>query len=296
MIIDTRTQILPSDEPEFDVCSPTHAAHAHAMGCISVSIVHGWRSDRLGVDTPPESIATFVEQDPSRRVGFAGVDPLADSAGEDLERARELGLPGVTLCPADQGCRPTHDSCLAVLEHCAGFGVPVLAANPWLHDRRSAVEFARPTLWDEALRSLPALTLVLGDLGAGWIDEALLLAARHERVYVELSGVIGRSWPLYQTLQAAIERRVAHKLLFGSGFPRQTPEAAIERLYSVNTLRQGAGLPAVPRECLRAIVERDALACLGIDHLGAGRRTPAQPVVHITAETDAALVARRING
>ena len=35
-------------------------------------------------------------------------------------------------------------------------------------------------------------------------------------------------------------------------------------IYSINTFTQGTPLPSIPREQLRSIVERDALACLGI--------------------------------
>jgi len=291
MIVDVRTMLLPSDEPEADAFSPTPESFARAAGCVDVAVVHGWRSERLRIDTPPESIASFTGQDPTRRVGFTGIDPLADTAEEDLARAADLGLAGVTLCPADAGYRPTHDSAMNILERCAARGTPVLAANPWLTDRRSVAEFARPILWDEPLRTIPRLTVILGDAGAGWFEECLLLAARHARVYIELSGLVTRPWSLYQSLQAAVERRLSHKLLFGSGFPRESPAAAIERLYSINSVRQGSTLPAVPREILRSIVERDTLAELGIDVLTGARTrsTGDAPIVHVHADTDSRL-------
>jgi len=288
MIVDVRTMLLPSDEPEADAYSPTAESFDRATECVDVAVVHGWRSERLRIDTPPESIASFVGADPSHRVGFAGIDPLAESALEDLHRVAELGLPGVTLCPADAGFRPTHDAAMMVLERCAEAGTPVLAANPWLSDRRSAVEFARPLLWDEPLRAIPRLTLILGDAGAGWFDECLLLAARHHGVQIEISGLVTQPWSLYLALQRAIERRLTEKLLFGSGFPRESPAVAIERLYTVNAVRQGSTMPSAPREILRSIVERDALGCLGIDHLTGARRqaAPPAPIVHVHADTD----------
>jgi len=54
------------------------------------------------------------------------------------------------------------------------------------------------------------------------------------------------------------------RLLFGSGFPLSTPQQAIESLYSVNVSVKGTPLPSVSRSLVRQIVERDALACLGI--------------------------------
>lgn len=298
MIVDVRTQLHPTIEPEADAFCSSPGAHAEAMSCVDVAIVHGWRSERLGIDLPSETIASFVNADPVHRVGFAGIDPLADSALDELCHARELGLSGVTISPADQGCRPTNDRCLEVLQWCATHRIPVFAANPWLTDRRSVLEFARPSLWDEVIRDLPTLTLVLGDLGAAWTDEALLMVSRHERVFAELSAVAPHVWSLYSTLQMALERRVTHKLLFGSGFPRESPETVIERIYSINSIRQGSSFPSAPREFLRSIIERDALQCLGIDHLSAKRRTPEPPVVHVSADESglvATMTPRRVH-
>jgi len=105
------------------------------------------------------------------------------------------------------------------------------------------------------------------------------------------SGVAPNVWSLYNALQMALERRVTHKLLFGSGFPREAPETVIERIYSINSIRQGSSLPTAPREFLRSIIERDALRCLGIDHLSAPRRAPEAPIVHVSADSDSGLVS-----
>ena len=98
----------------------------------------------------------------------------------------------------------------------------------------SVLEFARPSLLDEACRTILGLTLVLGDLGAAHLDESFLMLAKHERVFAEISGVVRRPWSLYTTLLSAFERGVAHKLLFASGYPDEAPQRAIERIYSVN--------------------------------------------------------------
>ena len=45
-----------------------------------------------------------------------------------------------------------------------------------------------------------------------------------------------------------------------------TPQQAIESLYSVNVSIKGTPLPPIPRARVKEIVERDALACLGIDY------------------------------
>ena len=63
----------------------------------------------------------------------------------------------------------------------------------------------------------------------------------------------------------AYEYGVMEKLLFGSDFPHRSPAECIEALYSLNQISAGTNLTAIPRQKLRGIVERDALALLGIE-------------------------------
>ena len=71
-------------------------------------------------------------------------------------------------------------------------------------------------------------------------------------------------WEAYQALLGAYQFGVMDKLLFGSGFPSATASQCIEELYSINHMVHGTNLPAIPREQLRGIVERDTLTLLGI--------------------------------
>lgn len=263
MIVDMRTSLHRSIRtPEGDG-APTGDIDQD-LGCIDIAVVVGETTPPPGVTDPAGDLAACVARAPGRRVGMVGLNPLRPDAGEVLDRALELGLHGVSISPADQGYRPTHDDCLALLERCAAARLPVLAANPRLHSAESVLEFARPVLLDEVMRQMPGLTLIYGDLGHGWVDETLTLVAKHERCYAEISGVVRRPWSLYGTLMSAFERGLLRKLLFGSGYPDETPERAIERIYTINTVRAGSSLPTIPREALRGLVERDALSCLGI--------------------------------
>jgi predicted TIM-barrel fold metal-dependent hydrolase len=128
----------------------------------------------------------------------------------------------------------------------------------------AVAEFARPYLFDEAMRNYPALTVVFGSMGWPFISETVALLAKQPRAYAEISGLIRHPWDLYQALVQAHQAGVSQKLLFGSGYPFTTAATAIERIYRLNETTSGTHLPAVPRETLRAIVERDALAELGI--------------------------------
>ena len=276
MIVDMRTSLhrsIARVEPEAGATGDLE----RDLSCIDIAVIAGETQPPPGVVDPIADLAACVAQDPERRIAFAGVNPLAPEALEALDRVREFGLHGVTISPADQGYRPTHDDCLALLERCLDARLPVLVANPRLHLPESVLEFARPVLLDEVMRQLPGLTMIVGDVGHGWLDETLTLVGKHERCYVEISGVVRRPLSLYGTLMSAFERGMLRKMLFGSGYPDETPERAIERIYTINTVRAGSSLPTIPRESLRGLVERDALACLGISKRRVSGTLPATP-------------------
>jgi predicted TIM-barrel fold metal-dependent hydrolase len=200
------------------------AGEAILPECVDVAVVVGYRADRLGIHEPAERVAALCRTRPDRLIGFAGVDPLSNDLDESLAALKDLGLRGVAVAPADQGCRPTHDRFLHVLAWCGARTVPVLVSNPGLASPQSVLEFARPSLLDEALREMPTLTVILGDVGAAFADEALALATKHESVFIELSSVAGRSMALARLVCDAHERGLAHKLLFASGAPAATAE------------------------------------------------------------------------
>jgi hypothetical protein len=153
---------------------------------------------------------------------------------------------------------------MLVYERCAELALPLFVTVEEPLTAATVLEFARPGAWDEVARALPSMPIVIGQIGHPWIDEALLLVGKHERVFADISGVAARPWQLYNALLSASSMGVMDKLLFGSGFPNESPASAIESLYSVNAYSHGTQLPSIPRSALRAIVEKDSLACLVI--------------------------------
>ena len=269
MIVDACTRIWQGAEPwaaQSGLGSASSDSHAAAMTGVGASFVLGYRSDRLGVHVPAERVAAWVHQAPDNRFGFAGIDPLSPTALEDLETALGQGLVGVTISPADSGCRPTDERCRAVLEWCADRRVPVIISNPGLLTAQSALEFANPAMFDEALRELPSLRVIFGDMGRAYREETMAVIAKHPQAYAEISSVVRGPSALYHTLVAAHERGVLGKLVFGSGFPAETPQRAIERVFSVNGFSPtSGGWSTIPREQLRAMVERDTVVLLGLE-------------------------------
>lgn len=278
MIVDACTRVWQGAEAWAIQTGVTPAGSAElsaAMDGVDAAFVLGYRCDRMGAHVPAERVAAWVEQAPERRIGFAGIDPTGAGVIDDLEAARGLGLLGVTMAPADCDCRPTDHRCEIVLEWCARAQVPVVISNPGLLTPWSVLEFGRPALFDDALRALPDLRIVFGDIGRAYADEAIAMIAKHAHAYLELSTVARRSGAMYHTLSSAHELGVLPKVLFGSGFPAERPQKALSRLFGLSGFATDPSpWSAIPRESLRAMVERDILPLLGLESwppLGAGR-------------------------
>ena len=204
---------------------------------------------------------------------------------DEIEAAVGMGLLGVTVSPAIQGFHPAHSNAMRTYERCAELALPLFVTVHEPLTAAAVLEFARPGAWDEVARSYPSLPIVIGQIGHPWIDEALLLVGKHERVYADISGVAARPWQLYNALLSASSMGVMDKLLFGSGFPNHSPASAIESMYSVNAFSHGTQLPTIARSSLRAIVEKDSLACLGIN-----TEVPASPTAREPDEVDTPVV------
>lgn len=281
MITDFLTRLWPDGDPFAGrpACSPAdqHRRDTDAHDEAGSVVVAAFRSERMGLHVPVDALARRIGEDPARLVGFGAIDPLAASLDADLARLAELHIAGIVISPADQGCRPTHHRCRYVLEWAAARGVPVLVSNPGLLDPRSIMEFARPSLFDEACRELPALRLILGDLGHAWRDEALLMCARHERVFAEISTVVTRPAALAAMLTEAHEIGVSRKIFFASGSPACCARRAAEAIYALAGFgREGSPRCCAPRSVLREIIERDSLASVGIERPARARGTTNQ--------------------
>lgn len=239
--------------------------HQQAMEPVTAAVLLGFESKLLGGSIPHEQVAGYVQRDPDKLIGFAGIDPKADTDPiASLDNALLLGLAGVTCNPAAAGFHPTDTRAMMLFEACQDHQVPVLIECGAVMAREARMEFARPSHFDEVIREFPELKLVLGTFGDPWVDEGVALLAKHPNIYADISGFTARPWQLFNALLTAHQMGTIDQVLFGSNFPFVSPEQAIKTIYSVNTLTQGTQLPSVPREQLRSIVERDTIQVLGL--------------------------------
>jgi len=264
--------------PQADFPDPARAGiarHLAAAEPVDATIVLGFKSHYLGAEIPNAQVAAYVRDYPGRLIGFAGIDPSnPKEAIADLHHARtELAMAGLAVAPAAQDFHPSNSQAMRVYAEAADCGMPILFHAGVHVTAATKLEYAQPVLLDEVAREFPSLKIVIAHLGHPWVNETLVLLAKHGNVFAEISGLLRQPWEAYQALLSAYQCGIANKILFGSGFPHTAASHCIEALYSINHLCQGTNLPPIPREHLRGIVERNALALLGIR--GTGAEPPA---------------------
>ena len=295
MIVDCHTHIWDAAQPGKDIEAAFRQALLRSTGGrdarfagasihqllaaakpVDKTFVLAFKSRYLDVEIPNAAVAACVREYPDKLIGFAGIDPtVVREAVAEMQKARdEMGLRGVTVSPAAQNFHPADTGAMQVFAEAARLKLPVLVQQGVSVAMAAKMEFARPHLLDEVAREFPTLKIIVAHLGYPWIDECVVLLAKHPNVFADISALLSRPWQAYQALVTAHECGVMDKLLFGSDFPRMSATTCIEALYSINQVVQGTALPTVPRQQLQAIVERDALPLLGLGPAAPPARPP----------------------
>jgi predicted TIM-barrel fold metal-dependent hydrolase len=246
---------------------------AQREGGVDVSLVFNIATRTVGgagvvVDLAQvnDSTAEFVAADPGRRIGFCSVDPADRNAMAELERsAGELGLRGIKLGPNYQGFEPLGEPARRVYGWAQARGLPILFHQGTSPIRTAPLRYAHPLVMDEIAIAFPDLRVVMAHLGHPWQADTIAVIRKHPHVYADISAGFYRPWSFYHAMRLATEWDVLSKLLFGSDFPVATPRETIDGARRVNDAVGSSGLPPVPLDAVEAIIERDALALLGLE-------------------------------
>jgi len=230
-------------------------------------VVFGLKARRTGYWVPDEYVAEFVAQAPGKLIGFAGCDPTQPGHLTELRHAIEgLGMRGVKMGPIYAGFDPRDPLCDPVYTYCQEQGIPILFHSGTTFNHNAPLGFSRPWLFDEVAIRYPGLRMVLAHAGHPFSEECLVVIRKHPHVYADVSALYYRPWQFYNTLIAAQEYNVTHKLLFGTDYPFARAQESIDGLRDINTITGSSGLPMVTGDIIEGILQRDALALLGIQN------------------------------
>lgn len=212
-----------------------------------------------------QELTDYVRNRPTA-YGFAVIHPAEDAVSQKALKAMTLdqGLCGLVLYCAEDGFHPAHSRAMRVYEAAQQLGLVVYFHNCPPYSPVAVLDYGQPWLIDEVARTFDRLKIIIGRMGAPFLEQTNSLLVKHENVYADLSIHPQRVWQVYNLVMTAYEAGVMDKLLFGSGFPFADPGVCIETLLGFNKLLADTHLPQVPREKLRSVVERDALTLLGL--------------------------------
>ncbi len=239
-------------------------AEAHQAGVAAVAdkfVVLTLRWNQLGIHVPNEFVADYVARFPGRAVGFACVDPHDDDAPEELERAViELGLRGLKISPVYAGYDPWSKEAWRLYEVANRLAIPLLWHQSAAYPAASTLEYGNPILLDKIARAFPDLPMIIAHVGQPWIGETVVLLRKHKQLFADLSARYYRQWQCYNALMLALDYNVTDQLLFGSDFPMQTTQEALDSFRAINDWGEEVTLPRFPDEIIEDIIANRPLA------------------------------------
>lgn len=228
-------------------------------------VVFGAKARLNGLWVPDAYVADFVARAPYKLIGFTACDPTQDHCLDELRDGIEhLGLAGVKMMPMYAGFDPRDPRCAPVYAYCQKHKLPILFHSGTTFNRAAPLGYTRPWLWDEVAIRYPELHMVLAHVGHPFCEECLVVIRKHPHVYADISALFYRPWQFYNMLIAAQEYKVTHKLLFGTDYPFARSRESIDGLRNANDVTGHSGLPSVTEQTINGILNRDALALLGV--------------------------------
>ncbi len=258
MIVDCHTHISCPG------CEIKHEDHFAAAEPVDACIVLA--SPDQSNQQSNELVSKYVSKHSKKMFGFAVVNPVIDDISKRywLSAKEDMALKGAVLYCSGQAFHPAHSKALQFYEIAQALKIPVFFHNAPPFTADAVLEYARPSLLDEIARQFSELKIIIGSMGLPFVNETLCMLAKHENVYGDLTVNTQKVWETYNTILAAHEAKVMHKLFFGSGLPFNKPQTCVETLLGFNKLLADTNLPTVPRESIRGVIERDTLGILGI--------------------------------
>jgi len=239
--------------------------HLSAAEVVDVCIVLAGPAESS--DEANKQVSEYVGKHKDKLIGFAFVDPTRDKTGPKAVSAlvEKQGFKGAVLYCSGCGFHPCNSKAMRFYESAQELGLPMFFHNGGPLGATAVLDYAQPFLLDEIARQFPSLKMVIGTMGAPFIDQTLSMVGKHSNVYADLTIRPSNIWEVYNVVVSAHEYGVMEKLLFGSGFPYGRAGECIETLLGFNKLLGDTSLPSVPRDSIQNVIERDSLEILGIE-------------------------------
>ena len=225
------------------------------------------RSLGCGIPVGNEEIASLVQERSDLFIGMAGMDPLIDTAADELEYAfSELGLSGLKLNLSKLLCYPTDKRLDEIYRICIRHDKPIVFHSGLSWERGAIAKYSRPMEFEEVASEFPRLRICLAHFGWPWVAETAMLMLKYPNVYADTAFLYFDSADEFyrrvftEDLSISwVERSLRHRIMFGSNNPR----------FEQIRMAQAMGRLGLDDDTLGLIMGGNALDFLGI-HEGAG--------------------------
>lgn len=227
-------------------------------------IVFGGKARLSGLWQNDEVVAKLVAAEPHRYIGFLSLDLTVPDWRDELEHGHQhLGLKGVKLMPMYAGFYPHDKQFDSFWEYVSRWNLPVLLHTGTTFVRQAPLDCTLPRHLDEVARRFRGVRMVLAHLGHPYEGETIAVIRKHPNVHADISALYYRPWQLFQSLMLVQEYGVWEKLLFGTDYPFTTVNDTIAGLRRLCD-KEISGF-RLDRDAVEALIQRDALALLGLD-------------------------------
>ena len=224
-------------------------AHLHVSD--SVDSLLAELGDNMGIllpvypNTTSEKVAKLAEKY-DNLIAFASLNPLERRSRKRLrELITEYDLKGLKLHPLVQGFTPSDPKIFPLMEEAESLEIPVVFHTGPTWSKGGLITDSYPHHIDVLASSFPELTIIMAHMGGVRNDEAVMIAMRHERVYLDISMTLFYLNEVLPDVAEWILSSCPEKLIFGSDYPYYS----IKKAYGeFNKIAGNAGLSQRERE------------------------------------------------
>ncbi len=134
-----------------------------------------------------ELVRRWAELEPDHFIPFYWLD-LEDIPSDVVrlqEAVKDQGHRGIKFQPLLQHFRHNEPRMYPIYEKCIELGIPVLFHSGVVYFDEHLAHFASPVYVDQVATDLPELNVVIAHLGGNYSFEALVIAEKHENVFMD---------------------------------------------------------------------------------------------------------------
>lgn len=215
------------------------------------------------IDKANDYIADLVKSYPDKFIGFCSVNPKyrgVNAALKELTRSiLDLKLTGLKLYPCYDHYSP-DDRKLAfpVFAKALELGIPVMVHQAFTSVIDAPLALGRPYLLDDVGRAFPELKILICHAGVPWVDECLILVAKHPNFYLDLSfynSMISSKDMLLFLNKCNAYGVPLSKVCWGTDYPGfEFPEQLLNKFMDINKYIEGVDLKKISRQDIENIL------------------------------------------